>query len=689
LPTRPAIGVNKKLHILLTVSCLLAFVTTFSQVSPLPRGIPNTGGVNRGVNNSRQQGNDSLRHRTGLEDSVTIRFRYLDSSRLSTFDSTVYDFTRRLPVPANYYHLGNLGNAAQNLLFTPYMKAGWDAGFHGYDIYRLTIDDTRFYNTTRPYSELGYMLGSKAEQLINLVHTQNIKPNWNIALQYRLINSPGYLQNHNTNHNSYRANSWYQSKNKRYSNFFILVANNLQSGENGGIRNDLNYLDSTSFKDRRSIPTKLGQIQQTTTNFFSTKIPTGTKYRDFNFFMRQQYDVGQKDSLVVNDTIVVPLFYPRLRFEYNFKYSSNKYRFEDAYADSTYYMQYYGLDTASLFYIQDLWKEMLNDFSIYTFPDKKNPQQFLKLGASIQNLSGTFDTSHAQETWKKNYYNIFGHAEYRNKSRNQKWDIEALGNLWFAGFNAGDYDAYISLRRMLGKRFGFLQLGFQNSSKSPSYVYNTNSSFWKESTTASFNKENLTAIFGSIEETKLDLRLYARYYLISNYLYFSGINERAQQSNLFNVLEVGGDKVFKLGKNWKWRSWMVLQQKAGSSPVNIPLFYTRNLIAYEGSFGFKNLNIATGAEIKYHTNYKANGYSPLMGQFYLQDTLTITQNLPEMDAFVQFRIRAFTAYFRLENLNTLQISGSLSGFTNNNLLAPDYPGPGLVIRLGIFWSFVN
>lgn len=655
----------------------------------MPRPVTNTGGsINRGVGNSSQQGNDSLRHRTGLEDSATIRFRYLDTSKLLMFDSSIYDFTKRLPVPAHYYTLGNLGNAANSYIFSPYLKAGFDAGFHAYDIYRLTIDDTRFYNTTRPYSELGYMLGSRAEQLINLVHTQNIRPNWNIALQYRLINSPGYLQNSNTNHNSYRLNSWYQSKNKRYSNFFIILANNLQSGENGGIRNDLPYLDSAGFRDRRSIPTKLGQIQQNTTNFFSTKVPTGTKYRDLNLFLRQQYDFGQKDSLVL-DTVVVPLFYPRLRLEYNFKLSSNKYRFEDQYPDSFYYAYYYHLDTTAFYFTQDLWREYVNDFSFYTFPDKKNPQQFLKLGATLQNLSGTFDSSDAPGTWKKTYYNIFGHAEYRNKTRNQRWDIEALGNLWFTGYNAGDYDAYISLRGLLGKNLGYLQLGFQNSNKTAPYLFDMNSSFWKQSTPESFNKQNVTVLFGSVEEPKLDLRLYARYFLVGNYFYFDGINDRAQQTNLFNVLQIGGDKVFKIGRSWKWRTWLVIQKDAGSTPVNVPLIYTRNLFAYEGSLGFKNLNLATGFEVKYHTNYKASGYSPLMGQFYFQDTLTLPRNLPEIDAYVHFRIRSFTAYFRVENLNTLQVSGGNSGFTNNNLVAPDYPGPGLVIRLGIFWSFVN
>jgi len=29
------------------------------------------------------------------------------------------------------------------------------------------------------------------------------------------------------------------------------------------------------------------------------------------------------------------------------------------------------------------------------------------------------------------------------------------------------------------------------------------------------------------------------------------------------------------------------------------------------------------------------------------------------------------------------------GFTNNSLAAPGYPYPGLQIRVGIWWSFVN
>ena len=157
---------------------------------------------------------------------------------------------------------------------------------------------------------------------------------------------------------------------------------------------------------------------------------------------------------------------------------------------------------------------------------------------------------------------------------------------------------------------------------------------------------------------------------------------------MFNLLQLRLDKQFTIYRNWQWRTMIALQQTAGPAPVNVPLIFTRNQVGYEGTLGFKNLRTAFGLELRYHTPYNADGYSPLLGQFYLQDTSRIS-NSPDVAAYLHFRIKSFTAYFRAENLNTYRFAGNNTGFTNNNFAAPDYPMPGLQIRLGIFWSFVN
>ncbi|MBO9205055.1 MULTISPECIES: putative porin [Niastella] len=641
-------------------------------------------------------GSDSIGHRTGLEDSITIYFRFLDTSRLRGFDSVLYEFPRKISQPWYHVTLGNLGNASRSLLFEPLMKAGWDYGFHTYDDYNLTVEDARFYNTTRPYSELNYLLGSKSEQFIRLMNTQNLKPNWNMAFEYRLINSPGYFQNQNTNHNNYRFTNWYQSKNKRWQNFIVIVGNKLQSGENGGIASTA-FLDSAGggFDDRSNIPTKLGPDNPGSRNFFSSHIATGRLYTNATYMMRNQYDLGQKDSLVVNDTTVIPLFYPRVRLEHTIAYSTYHNRFQDTWADSAYYDSLYLFHLAKkpdTFYVKEYWKDLTNDFSFYTFPDAKNAQQFLKLGAAIQNMHGSMvDSFYFKDSvYTRDYYNTYIHGEYRNRTRNQKWDIEALGSFYVAGFNAGDYNAYISLRRLISKQIGYLEVGFQNTNRTPSFMFNSLSSFYLDTAAVPLDlkKENTNVLFGTFEQPKLRLKLQGKYYLVTNYTYYSGYIQVAQASTIFNVMQLSGEKIFRIGGGWNWKAWVTLQQRVGDGPVNLPLITTRNQVGYDGSLGFKNLRISFGGEMRYFTPYKAPEYSPLLGQYFNQEVNTIRLERPDIAAFLHFRIKSFNAYVRAENLNSINIANG-GGFTLNNVPTNGYPYPGLQIRVGVFWSFVN
>lgn len=637
-----------------------------------------------GGNFSGGSSNDSLRHRDNEEDSITISFRYLDSTRNYRLDSTVSDFSRRFPLPGTYINLGNTGLAARSLLFSPLFSAGFDPGFHSFDVYKWKLSEVRFFNTTRPYSELNYLLGSRVEQMISLLHTQNIKPNWNFLFQYRLINSPGSFQNQNTNHNNYLLTSKYQSTNLRYNNYFVFLSNKLQSYENGGIIDTSDVLNDPDFKERYNINTRIGGKKVFSSNFFANKINTGNKYKETTLLFRQQYDLGKKDS-VVTDSTVIPLFFPRLRFEHTIRLDKNSYTFQDNVGDSLYYQAWY--DTSlrrprDTVLFRDKWTLLSNDFSIYQFPDAKNLHQFIKLGLQVQHISGQLSSG------KPRFFNTAGHAEYRNKTRNQRWDIEANGSLYFTGFNAGDYEAHISLLSLLGKKAGSLQLGFENASRTPSFVYDNRSSFYLVKTATNLKKENNTHLYASYFLPSFRLRLTGHYYLATNYTYFSGYYQVAQESSLFTMLQVALEKTIRLGKHWNWHAEIYLQQAVGDAPVNVPALYTRNRIGYEGNLGFKNLNIAFGTEIKYRAAYKAADYSPALGQFVYQDTLTIRNPLPDIAGYLHFRIKPFTAFIRAENLNTARNLGGF-GFTRNNLVAPYYALPGLQFRLGVFWRFVN
>lgn len=586
-----------------------------------------------------------------------------------------------------------MGVATKSLLFTPNTQAGWDPGFHSLDVYKWRLEQVPFYNTTRPYSELSYIIGSKIEQVIEVFHTQNIRPHWNAQFRYRLTNSPGFVKNLKSNHNNYLVTSWYQSVNKRYNNFFVILANHLQAGENGGLRSDTNYLDDPVYKDRYNIPTKIGGEPEFGRDFFSTSINTGNRYREFKALLRQQYDLGRKDS-IVNDSSVIPLFYPRLRFEHTIQYNTYKYQFIDYYEpgtnspDSSYYFDSYNLQIPfnDSFNFRDFWKELVNDFSIYTFPDANNLQQYFKVGAGLQNLTGYFLQGTSGQPNKSNFYNFFGHAEYRNRTRNLKWDIEAYGKLYFTGFNAGNYQVRGSLSRNFGRRLGNLALGFENVNRTPSFLFDSRSSFYLEPQSVDFGNENTSHFFGVINNPWLKLNLSAHYYLISNYTYFTEFYKPQQEEALFTFLRIGAQKVFRIGRYWNWYADLFLQQKTGNVQLNTPQVFTRQRIAFEGHF-FKNLNVSTGLEMRYHTPYNADNYSPIHGQFFYDDSTRIS-NLPDISLFLHFRIRSFRIYSRLENLNTIDDQDGIS-FTNNNFAARNYPTPGLWFRIGIYWGFIN
>lgn len=681
---------------------LLSGSGVLAQTNPLGR-FGGAGGAGGGSKS------DTLVHRK--PDTITINFRYLDTSRLVKMDSDILDYGSKIARPDTWINLGNDGSAARPLMFSPRMISGFDPGFHAYDVYTNTIDETKFYNTTKPYTELGYLLASRAEQIIKVMHTQNIRPNFNFAFEYRLINAPGEFQNQNSNHNTYRFNTWYQSHNRRYQNFFVFVGSKLTASENGGIR-EKSDLDSLAFSSQLTLPVKLGNnLVANTGNPFSSAVTVGTKYSTNTILFRQQYDLGQKDS-IVTDTSVIPLFYPRVRMEHTLTYTTYKYQFLDDgnpaggyQQDTQYYRVNYNLGyvgqpqigtevVADTFQRMDKWSVVTNDFSLYQFPDAKNPQQFIKLGAAIDLIKGNFDSSSLYSgsiifpKGSTSEYNVYGHAEYRNQTRNKKWDIEAFGRLYFQGMNAGDYNAYISLRRLISREVGYFQGGFENVNRTPGYAFNQASSL-NYDTAHKLLKENITHIFASLDQPQHHLSLTGSYYLLSNYTYISNYYHVGQAGALFNLLQISVKKQFSLSRHFKWRTNTIFQQIAGTAPVHVPALVSWNQIGYDGSFGFKNLFTSFGLEARYISGYKADGYSPLTGQFYTQGDSTIRQHLPDVNAYLHLRVRSFSAYVRVENLNAIAFKPNGFGFYNNNFVAPDYPSPGMVIRFGFIWGFIN
>jgi len=643
--------------------------------------------VDRGAVQYNRQGipmkaakKDSLQARDINADSITIFYRHIDSLGTHTLDSSITDITARFPMLFTHINMGTYGAADRSLLFTPKLQAGFDAGFHQFDVYKHTWNNARFYQTTRPYSEITYLLGSNAEQLIGLTHTQNRKPNFNVALNYRFSNMPGLYRTQNASHNNLNITAHYVSEKKRYESFFVFITNKHSVSENGGVRS-ASQIDSLALGDPYEVDTRLGSASAFTRNPFNTTVKTGNTYKETIGMYQHHYDFGQRDS-IVKDTVTIHLFYPRLRLQHRIQWQSNSYLYKDVNADSTLYGKYFNYllpKSADTVAFKDAWQQISNEFSVISYPEKKNQNQYVKAGIVLQNLQGSFGEDAAQSFTG---YNVIALGEYRNRTRNNVWDVLAKAQLYLNGWNTADYDAYVSLQRQLSKRIGSLQIGLHNVNRTPSFVFDSRSNF-PVKTTQPFIKENTVKLFATYQNPKKAFIVNGSYYLVSNYAYMDSFFTAKQEATLFNVLHLSAQKIFQLSKYWNWYTELHFQQTTGGAPVNLPHLLSINRLAFEGNF-YTNLYLSAGIEARYYTRYKADGYSPFSGQFFYQNQYTVS-NRPDINLFFNFRIKTFKTFIRLENINTFNITGG----NTYNFTAQNYPMQGMWFRMGIWWTFIN
>lgn len=617
---------------------------------------------------------DTGKH-THEPDTITISYRRLGEPTDYRLDSSLADFTDSyLRVPATYMFLGNTGAPARNLLFTPFMKPGFDAGYHTFDVYGFNHENARIYTTTKPYSELRYLVGSQQEQHIGVLHTQNRTDRFNFGFEYNKKYAPGFFRSQATNHDIYRVTGRFNSKNKRYNAYLSYFYNKFNNGENGGIRGADSILDNPTYSQRKTVDVNLGNYSATSSGLFTTTLPVKTTNKQSGFMFVQQYDWGKGDTIHVNDTTDYYKFDPFFRVQYTFKVDNDGLEYLDGQPDTFFYANKYNWGfNGDTIRARHEWRNISNDISLIQFPIRGNQGHFISAGARYESIRGTFLDANIS------FSNLVLHGEYRNKTRNQKWDLQAKGEFYLTGQNAGDYNITGMLSRYLNETLGNVHLLFSNTNREASYIYKYFSSTYDSWYNNSLGKENTTLLQFSADNRKLKYNLAVNYYLMENYTYFSNYYTSAQAPALFNLLQVVLNKHFKY-KKYNWYAEFAFQQVHGDGRINVPAFWTRHRLAYETKL-FNNLNLMTGIEAKYNTSYYADYYSPVIGQFVYQTTQRIKYYAPDLAAFVHFRIKSLSAFIRGENLNTF--------FATNNFAGPAYPYNNFTFRLGLRWWFIN
>lgn len=134
---------------------------------------------------------------------------------------------------------------------------------------------------------------------------------------------------------------------------------------------------------------------------------------------------------------------------------------------------------------------------------------------------------------------------------------------------------------------------------------------------------------------------------------------------------------------FNWENVITYQKSSNTNVLPVPdlniysNLYLRFMIA-------KVLRIDLGADVRYFTKYYAPDYSPLLGQFVVQDhgdNNIKVGGYPIVNVYANMHLKHTRFFVMMTHVN--------AGDGGNRFFTPHYPLNGMLLRLGVSWNFFN
>ena len=639
------------------------------------------------VNDNKEM--DSLRKKEEEgKDSVIFTSKYIryttlrltkDSIQTVQLDTSltgVHNFSVLIQPRNPTQGLGNLGLSALPLLFEPVKTIGFDAGFHTLDYYAMTQDDVKYYQARAPFTSLYYVNAGEKEQVFKVVHSQNIKRNWNFGANYNRIGANGEYRRQRGDHLNAALFTWYQSPNKRYNLWASGVFNTLKAQENGSTTNDSIFSANALDIARESELVRLSNARRI--------------YRQNSLMLKQTFFVGRIDSLAQEITKKI---LPTNKISYTFKYNTNSYAFQDASDDR----RILSPGRASLLtYTNDStsYKQIQNEF-IYSFFLRSKGSALIKNELKIDAGIRHDFYNYAQRVLYPegtNYYNytssfqnvsLLGFAGYRFSNRiDLNLDLQQI----FQGRHIGDFLYEAKSNVLLSKSVGRVVLGAYFQNKSPEEIYERYFGNHLDWVNKQFERTKTINFSFNYLNDKLKLDAGVQYFLIDKYLYFeqgetgTSMIRPAQSTAAINLFKITLGKKFSYGK-FRLDTYVVYQKTDNENILRTPEVYTFNSFYVDQTL-FKVLRANIGFDVRYNTPYKAYRYSVATGQFYIGSEETFT-SIPIIDVWFKASLRRANIFVKCDYVN--------QGYPLNGYYTVDrYPMQDRALfKFGVSWNFYD
>ena len=139
------------------------------------------------------------------------------------------------------------------------------------------------FDVKKPYTELNYILGSKEEQVLKVLHTQNISQLANFSFGFDKVKSKGFYNNQASSNNHLYANAWFKTKNERYKVSLNIDHERIFNEHNGGVLYDSLFEQDLLLNRNR-------ELMDVNLSFASSTINRTNLQLDQQFQFSQSFD---------------------------------------------------------------------------------------------------------------------------------------------------------------------------------------------------------------------------------------------------------------------------------------------------------------------------------------------------------------------------------------------------------------
>lgn len=540
---------------------------------------------------------------------------------------------------------------------TPYPEIGMAGKHFNY----LQAKDISYYSVATPLTDLYFKTVMEQGQSSDAFVTLNTSERFNFSIAYKGVRSLGKYINQLTSAGNFRFTTNYHNKSNTYFIKAHYTGQDLLNGENGGITTPNDFESQNSlYKERQRLEVYLTDAK----SFLKGKrLFVDHSYRFYKskstyFALHHQFEAESKffeyNQATVSSTIGTKIIN---RFGESYKTTDIN--------DQLHYNKLYskiGIETAInqtgtlLFYVDtyryNYFYNTLLILNTTTIPSRLN-DAITTVGADYQ-------------------------------LKNKKWNVQA-------GYkNAVTDQAIREAKVQLQYQFSDKLKGavsIENSAKIPDLSYSLfQSSYVNYNWYQTYTTEKSTDFKVSADSKWMNLKAQFSNYKDKVFFANTSTNDTIQilaPSQYSKAISYASVQVNKEIKFWKLGldNTLLFQTVSQDDPVlNVPKWVTRNSLYFSDYFFEKALYLQSGITFNYFTKYYANGYNPVVADFFVQQKKQIG-DFATYDLFINARVRQTRIFLKAEHFNAAWSA------TNKFYSAPDYPYRDFIIRFGLVWNF--